>query len=821
MSTKNAKKRKKSLGRIILRSLMFLFVLILILILGCLLFFYIKYGKQLSIYSREAKEIVENSSVDSFKQELNGKILYDDGKILSYLKAGKNLHYLKFEDIPKNVINAFIAVEDRRFYKHDGVDRKGIVRVMLHYIKSQGKVMAGASTITQQLSRNIFLTHEVSLERKMKEVFIALNLEKKYSKDQILEFYINNIYFANGYYGIGAAAKGYFNKPVSKLSLSEIAYLVAIPNNPSHYNPLEHSDRTILRRDKVLKDMKREKYISQEELDKAIAKKIKIKQPKGKTNDYETTYAIECTIRYLMEAQGFKSRQFFNSKKDYDEYIVEYQEMYEQCRQRVYTEGFEIHTSLNRNLQKLAQKELDSCLSFNKDKKKNDIYSFQGAVTCIDNSNGRVVAIVGGRKQKGIGGFTLNRAFQSYRQPGSSIKPLVVYTPSLENGYTADTIVNDKKMKDGPSNSGNSYLGRIPLSTAVQKSKNVVAWQMMDELTPRTGLSYIQDMMFRKIVPTDYINAAALGGLTYGVTTEEMAGGYATLANNGIFREPSCLTSIKLSGKEIYKKREGKRIYSKAASQEMTAILRGVLTKGTAAKIGWRNNKIQAAGKTGTTNDFKDGWFCGYTPYYSIAVWVGYDEPRKVSGLWGSSYPATIWKNIMTALVAGKKSAVFATDSIGGEKNPTKISEYALANTHRDTVEKNDSNRVNSLVGFLNELENLPAGNDERAKKILYEAKDILSKISDRDIKDEYSSELERLYDAYLNKEPVVEEENHVNESEDKEQEEKPALNENNPKPDSVEDEQENSQEEPEMPEDPEEEEEVEIENEQILQPVN
>lgn len=825
MSAKSAKKRKKSLGKMILRSLMFLFALTLILILGFLLFFYIKYGKQLSIYSREAKEIVENSTVDSFKQELNGKILYDDGKLLSYLKAGKNLHYLKFEDIPENVVNAFIAVEDRRFYKHDGVDRKGIVRVMLHYLKSRGKVMAGASTITQQLSRNVFLTHEVSLERKIKEVFIALNLEKKYSKDQILEFYINNIYFANGYYGIGAAAKGYFNKPVSKLSLSEIAYLVAIPNNPSHYNPLEHSDRTILRRDKVLKDMKREKYISQEELDAAIAEKIKIKQPKGKTNDYETTYAIECTIRYLMEKQGFETRQFFNSKKDYDEYIGEYQEIYEQCRQRVYTEGFEIHTSINREVQNLAQKELNDCLSFNKDKKKNDIYSFQGAVTCIDNGNGKVVAIVGGRKQKGIGGFTLNRAFQSYRQPGSSIKPLVVYTPSLENGYTANTIVNDTKMKDGPSNSGNSYLGRIPLSTAVQKSKNVVAWQIMDELTPRTGLSYIQDMLFRKIVPSDYINAAALGGLTYGVTTEEMAGGYATLANDGIFREPTCLVSIKLGGKEIYKRREGKRIYSAAAAQEMTAILRGVLTKGTASKIGWKNNKIQAAAKTGTTNDFKDGWFCGYTPYYSIAVWVGYDEPKTVSGLWGSSYPATIWKNIMTALVAGKKPAVFATDSIGGEKNPTKISDYALANTYRERVEKEEENRVSSLVGLLNELENLQAGNDERAKQILYEAKDILSKINDRDIRSNYDSELKRLYDDYLKKEPIVEEEEPVSEPENNEKEQEPVLNEEeNTNSNDSEDEPVILEEEPEITEESEGEEEevvIENENEQILEPVN
>lgn len=754
----SAKKKKKSLWRSILRKLMFLGTLILVLIAGTLLFFYIKYNRQLSEYGKEAKLIVENSSADSFKQELNGKILYDDGKLLSYLKAGKNVHYLSFDEIPKNVLHAFIAVEDRRFYKHNGIDKKGILRVVFNYVRSKGKRMAGASTITQQLSRNIFLTHEVSLERKIKEAFIALNLEKKYSKDQILEFYINNIYFGNGYYGIGAAAKGYFNKSAKKLSLSQIAYLAAIPNNPSHYNPLEHSDRTLLRRDKILRDMMKEGYIDQKKYDKAVAEKIKIKQSKNRTNDYETTYAIECAIRYLMEEQGFKTRQFFNSKKDYEDYLEEYHEIYEQCRQRLYTEGYEIRTSINKEVQSLAQKQVDEVLSFSKDKKKNEVYSFQGAVTCIDNSTGRVIAVIGGRKQSGIGGLTLNRAFQAYRQPGSTIKPLVVYTPSLENGYTAETIVNDVKIKGGPANSGNSYLGRIALSTAVHKSKNVVAWTLMEELTPRTGLSYIQEMLFKKIVPSDYVNSSALGGLTYGTTTEEMAGAYATLANSGMFSEPGCILSIKQDGKEIYKKREGKRIYSKAASQEMTAILRGVLTQGTAAKIGWRNKAVQAAGKTGTTNDSKDGWFCGYTPYYTIAVWVGYDEPKTMSGLWGSSYPAAIWKNIMSVLVAGKRAAVFDTESIGGEKNPTKISEYALANTPSKN-EKEMEDLIRSLETFLDSIENLEAGKVGEADSILKAAKDILSKIEDGDIKGDYAERLQFAYENYLEKSTEIQEE--------------------------------------------------------------
>lgn len=763
---------------------MFLIALTLVLIAGTLLFFYVKYNKELTRYGNEAREIVENSNVDSFKQELNGKIFYDDGKVLSYLKSGKNLHYIEFDKIPKHVANAFVAVEDRRFYKHNGIDKKGILRVLFNFVRSRGKRLAGASTITQQLSRNIFLTHEVSLERKVKEAFIALNLEKKYSKEQILEFYINNIYFGNGYYGMGAAAKGYFNKSVQKLSLSQIAYLAAVPNNPSHYDPLEHSDRTLLRRDKILKDMLKEGYIEKDEYEEAVSEEIKIKQPKNHTNDYETTYAIECAIRYLMEDQGFKTRQFFNSKKDYDDYIQEYHEIYEQCRQRVYTEGYDIYTSINKDAQKAVQSQVDEVMSFNKEKKKNDVYSFQAAVTCIDNHTGKVVAIVGGRKQSGIGGLTLNRAFQSYRQPGSAIKPLVVYTPSLENGYTAETVVSDTKIKGGPANSGNSYLGEIPLSTAVHKSKNVVAWTLMEELTPRTGLSYIQEMMFRKIVPSDYVNAAALGGLTYGVTTEEMAGAYAALANSGSFKEPTCIVSIKQNGKEIYKKNEEKRIYSKAAAQEMTAILRGVLTHGTAAKIGWKNKGIQAAAKTGTTNDSKDGWFCGYTPYYTVSVWVGYDEPKSMSGLWGSSYPATIWKNIMSQLVMGKNAAAFDTSYIGGEKNPTKISEYALSHTGKSTVDQDELEVINNLIDLLNDLENLKPGNGDRAQELLKEAKGLLSKISDPDIKSDYTDELNRLYDDYINNFAQEKEGNQGIEEEEVilgEDEKKPSLEQESP----------------------------------------
>ncbi len=743
------KKRKKSLPRIILKYLLRLFALIIVLLAIVAGVAYIKFSPKLNEYMTEAKRVVDESTPESFSSELGGRIFYSNGKIMAYLKSGKSLSYIRFDNIPQDVIDAFVAVEDKRFYEHNGIDRLGIARVLFNYVRSRGKKLAGASTITQQLARNIFLTHEVSISRKAKEALIALNLEKKYSKKQILEFYINNIYFANGFYGIGAAAKGYFDKDISKLSLSQIAFLAAIPNNPSHYDPIEHKENTMLRRDKFLRDMHEQGYITDKEFNKAIKEKIKLKQSKSILNDYETTYAMECAIRYLMSNQGFKERTYFNSKKDYKQYQESYEEAYNQCRQRLYIEGYDIYTSIDKSIQKSLQNKIDDTLSFSKEKKGNKVYSFQGAATCIDNKTGYVVAIVGGRAQS-LGGLTYNRAFQAHRQPGSAIKPLVVYTPAIENGYVKNTVVEDKKMKDGPKNAGNVYSGAITLQMAVEKSKNVVAWTLMEELTPPVGLSYIQEMLFRKIVHSDYINAAALGGLTYGATTEEMAGGYATLANNGVFREPTCLVAIKKDEEDMYTAPPVKRIFSRAASQEMTEILQGVLKRGTAAKLGFRNPAVEAAGKTGTTNESKDGWFCGYTPYYTLAVWVGYDVPRNVQGLWGASYPGYIWKAMMEELVANKPPAKFDISDIGGEKNPTAISKYALEHTSVIiNVDNSDEKKVGIVADCINRLENMNVSDALNAAKIYNKAYAVLKDIKDEEMKSEYEEALTEAYSRF------------------------------------------------------------------------
>lgn len=629
----------------------------------------------LSTYNEEAKEIVENSSDKSFRAQETSFIYDKNDKQIAKLKLDKDTQYLEYGDIPDDVVNAFVSVEDRNFWSHGGVDLKGLLRVGIQFLKTEGEEVHGASTITQQLTRNVFLTQEVTIERKLKEMFVATALEKKYSKQQIMEYYINSIYYANGYYGIEAAAKGYFNKSTSELSLSQIALLCGIPNSPNSYDPRKNLDRALLRRNKIIKDMCEEGYISNKEKEEALNEKITIEEPKALVESGYESFAINCAVRYLMETSGFTFRYDFEDAKDFELYNETYSQAYDFAKYKLLTGGYKIYTTLDPEIQGILQDSVDSTLSFNQNLTADNIYDLQGAATCIDNETGKVVAIVGQRTAVGVAvSSSLNRAFQSNRQPGSTIKPLIVYTPALERNYTPSTMVNDSPIEGGPKNSG-GYSGRITLRSAVEQSKNVVAWQLFNEIGPKTGLSYAQQMKFSKIVPDDYYLSASLGGLTYGVNSLEMCSAYATLVNNGVYRNATCIRSILKNGKEVYTDEEPKQVYTQKAAQEMIDILQGVFVNGTARSVHWDNEKMPAAGKTGTTNDNKDGWFCGVTSYYSLTVWVGFDTPKTLNGLWGSTYPAAIWKNTMSQIIEGKEFKQFDKDeeTVESENTSTEV----------------------------------------------------------------------------------------------------------------------------------------------------
>ncbi len=676
-SAKADKKKKKKLKKLRLFLKIFLLAALLC-ILAVLVVFYFKFGDELLQWKSEAKRAVEESTVETFRASETSIIYSSNKSVIAKLKGDKDSYYLIYENIPQYAKDAMIATEDREFEKHDGVNLLSTFKAALLLVKSKimgEDISRGGSTITQQTAKLVFLTNEQTYERKIREIFIAFEMEKKYRKSQIMEFYMNNIYFSNGYYGIEAAARGYFSRPASKLDLSEIVFLCAIPNNPSLYDPFDNFDNTIARRNRMLKQMLEEGFINAAEYSDACYEDIILDPADAiKTQNYMTTYAIRCATKALMQAQGFEFQYKFEDDEEKEAYDKDYDELYNECNKSLHTGGYRIYTSLNKKKQRIMQQTIDSRLSSFTEKNEG-VYKLQGAATCIDNKTGYVVAIVGGRKQKSITGYTLNRAFQSYRQPGSSFKPIVVYTPQLERNYTPDSIVDDSYFEGGPKNSNGSYSGSITLRSAVENSKNVVAWKLFEELTPEVGLSYAYDMNFNRIVRTDYVPAASLGGLTNGVTTVEMASAYATICNGGVFRDPTCIKKITDSnGNTIVNNneiRKEKRVYKKDAAMEMTDILTGVPIRGTAAGHALKN--MACAGKTGTTSDKKDGWFCGFTPYYTTAAWVGYDDPQPLSDLYGSTYPLYIWEDFMNAIHEGLEYKDFES-SDGSSHNDSSYS---------------------------------------------------------------------------------------------------------------------------------------------------
>ena len=639
-------------------------------VICCVIFGVLFYYKGLPIlasYYDQVDDIIESSSDSDFHIN-EGSVIYDNkGNVLANLYDTSFNTYLNYEDIPKNVVNAFIAIEDRTFWTNSGVDYKGIIRVGYRYLLTKGDEAHGASTITQQLARSIYLTREQSMSRKIKEIFLSQGLTKKYSKEKIMEYYVNTCNYGNGIYGIEGASQAYFNKSASELTLAEAAYLAAIPNRPSYYNPWDCIDNAIPRQQKILGDMMQLGFITTSEYEEAMKQKIELKDKEFVYNDYLSTYAIDCAVRYLMQLDNYEFRYEFNDMDDYSSYQSQYNEDYNVYKQKLYTGGYRIYTSLDKTVYNKLQTIVNDVLAtYNNEKTEDGKFALQGAMTVIDNKTHKVVALVGGRSQESDSKvYSFNRAYQAYRQPGSSIKPVIVYTPALANGWTPDTIVHniDVSVAKKPGVDAQSLSGvSMTLRSAVEQSKNGVAWQIFDALGARNELKYLQKQRFRNICPNDYNNAASLGGLTYGVSTVEMASAYETISNNGTYYEPTCIVKfLDKNDKDIYEKTKPvKDVYTKSATKQMRDICSGVLTVGTAKNLQWYSKSdMPAFAKTGTTNSSKDIWFCGSTPYYSVSVYVGFDTPRAMYGVYGSSYSGAIWKDAMLYLTKDKKVKQF------------------------------------------------------------------------------------------------------------------------------------------------------------------
>lgn len=643
-----SKKKKPKKHRLFWLTVKLQIILMLVVVAGLFLYNFGGYAAKLQELRQEAVRLVRESDSYTFVPSQT-TVVYDAAEnVISYVKGEKEAEYVKYEDIPSDFVTAMVSIEDKRFYKHDGIDYIAIVRSAKSILETHS-LSQGGSTITMQLARNIYLSTEKSWERKIKEMFIAAELEKLYSKNKIMEYYLNNIYFSNGYYGIQAACKGYFNCSLDELSLSQIAFLCAIPNNPSYYDPITNFEHTLERRDRILKNMYEDEKISERQYFEAVLEDIELDftttADGSLRNNYVDTYVYYCAVRTLMELEGFEFQEYFSTEEEKEVYEKEYDALYTECQKQIFAKGYKIYTTIEMDKQQVLQETVNTVLSENTEVNEDGVYKFQGSAVCIDNSTGCVVAIVGGREQE-LGIYTLNRAYQSYRQSGSTIKPLNVYTPFFELGNTPDTLVMDEKIEGGPN--AKYYYGQVSVRYAVEKSLNSPAWSIYEQITPQKGLQYLKNMHFSKIVPADEVLATSIGGFTNGMSALEMAAGYATLENDGMYRTPTCIKKIVDRDERIIyiNEQESTKIYEKTASRMMTDVLETVMTNGTGKKA--RLEHMPCAGKTGTTNDNKDGWFVGYTRYYTTSVWVGFDLPEEMKNLQNSSYPMRIWKDFMT-----------------------------------------------------------------------------------------------------------------------------------------------------------------------------
>lgn len=649
MRTYRKRQRRQPL---IFRFLKAVLLILLIAILGTGAVVIYKVYPELSSIRQTAISTFTNMDESDFKRMSDTEVFDSSGTRIGAISAG---HYVydPIDSISKNIRTAYVDQEDRRFYSHNGIDIVAMARALLSYVKHRGTVTQGASTITQQVIKNTYLTQERTLERKLTEIMIAPELEKRFGKDKILEFYCNGNYYAHGCYGVEAASRYYFGKSAKDVDVWEAALLVGLSNRPASYDPIKHPESALKKRNEVLKSMYVCKDITEQELAEYQGKPLGVTETREQASpeNYQTSYAIHCATLELMKNDGFEFEYSFDTAKKYEEYEAKYKDAYSEKSDAIRAGGYKIHTTLDSAIQSILQSHLDDVLKKKTEQQDNGKFALQGAAAVINNDHSTVAAIVGGRGTDD----EYNRAFLSSRQPGSTIKPLIDYGPAFETGEVYPSyIVNDHQWEKGPSNSGDNYYGPISVREALNRSLNTVAWQVLQKIGTDTGLSYLSKLHFSTLSPADLTaEAVSIGGFTNGVHVIDMAKGYAALADGGVYSDRTCIESIiyDKTNKELYSGKEQKtQVYTAGTAYMLTDILKGTLDKEYGTGYGLDLDHEQAAGKTGTTNSSKDTWFCGYTRYYTTAVWVGYDTPRAMPGIYGSTYAGKIWHDVMSDL---------------------------------------------------------------------------------------------------------------------------------------------------------------------------
>lgn len=625
-------------------------ILIVVVIVGC--------GVYLKVRPtfEEARAIAYDrlaSIDDSDFTMLSDTEIYDkDGTMVGLINAG-HYEYAEIYKISPYIQNGYIAVEDRRYKQHAGIDYVSIMRAFVALVKHNGEITQGGSTITQQVVKNTLLTQEQTFTRKLIEIMIAPYVDQRFGKDKVMEFYCNTNFYGNRCYGVQAASRYYFGKDADELEVWEAAMLVGLSNSPATYDPVRHPDKAKEKRNRVLDTMCKEGYITEEVRDNAKSQALSIVQEyaEGTKENYQTSYAIHCAALELMKNDGFVFKYTFKDHDDYINYKEKYDDAYQEKSDMIRAGGYKIYTTLDSAMQEVVQNRLDSGLSRFKEVDDTGRFTLQGAAVVVNNQTNYVVAIVGGRGTEDA----FNRGYQAVRQPGSTIKPIIDYGPAFDTGeYSPSTIIDDHKWENGPDNSG-SFRGRVTIREALNRSLNTVAWQVLQGIGVDTGIEYLGKLHFMNLTDTDNgVEALSIGGFTKGARVVDMAKAYSTLANQGVYDDKTCITSIIYKEQEIYVDRtKTEQVYTEDTAYILTDVLKGTMDVEYATGHGLDIVGQQAAGKTGTTNSNKDAWFCGYTRYYTTAVWMGYDTPRAMPGVFGATYAGQIWHNVMTDIHGG------------------------------------------------------------------------------------------------------------------------------------------------------------------------
>ncbi|MEG0261178.1 MAG: transglycosylase domain-containing protein [Lysinibacillus sp.] len=566
------------------------------------------------------KQIITSIHLPEVKTQLPVTLIDQDGQVFSeeYVEWRQPL---TLNEIPLVAQQIFIASEDADFYEHIGFDLSAIVRAVVANSGEQA-AQQGGSTITQQLVRMRYLSEEKTYERKLTELFFSYELEKEFDKEAILSMYLNEAYFSNQVYGIGGAATYYFQKPLQELSTAQIAFISAIPNNPSLYNPLKNFDKTKARQERLLDTLAASGFISAAEATTYKSEVITL-NIKNKVQSYPTysTYVLQ-ELRWLVaETEGYADRL---SVATTDEEVKTIKEQLTQRMSQLFQSGLTIHTALDPEKQTRDEQQITAMLGEGE---------LEAAGAVINNETREIVSLYAGKNYEKYG---YHRAYQGMRQPGSAFKPLIVYAPFFEaTKHSPDSTVSGGRYCVGsfcPQNYGGAVYGDVSIRNAFSNSLNTSALRLFNTVGVDTAFSYIDRFNFNSIVTEDRNYSAALGGLTYGTTALEMADAYTSFIDGSYVRAHSIKKVTSTDGTELYNwSSERDQIWSPKTVKYMRTLLTDVVVNGTGQGVYSQGSYIGA--KTGTTNNFKDYWLAGLNDQYTTAVWLGYDKPRSMESL--------------------------------------------------------------------------------------------------------------------------------------------------------------------------------------------